>query len=131
MPLLPGDDAAMSSAVSTLAVLSANLKALMAASQDLNSQSALGRRCKIDQRTVGRIVLMQHSPTLRQLDKLAKAFQLSPWQLLVPNLAPTNPPMLAVESESLKAMLHNITTTKVAIEGYLRDEGNTRPGGLD
>jgi hypothetical protein len=28
-------------------------------------------------------------------------------------------------------MLHNITTTKVAIEGYLRDEGNTRPGGLD
>lgn len=121
----------MSPPTATNAVLSANLKALMAASKGLSSQAALGRKCKLDQRTIGRIVLMEHSPTLRQLDKLARAFQLAPWQLLVPNLVPTNPPMLAAESEGLKAMLRNITTTKAAIEGYLRDEGNTRPGGLD
>lgn len=131
MPELPGDDALMSSTAQTLAVLSANLKALMAASSDLNSQSALGRKCKIDQRTVGRIVLMQHSPTLRQLDKLAKAFQLSPWQLLVPDLQPTNPPVLVAESPAMKALFETLRNTTEAIEGRLRDGGNTRPGGLD
>ena len=86
---------------------------------------------KIDQRTVGRILNMEHEPTFGQLTKLARVFKLQPWQMLVPNLEPTNPPMLASESQTLRALLSKIGSTKEALEGFLRDEGNTAPGRLD
>ena len=74
-------------------VLSTNLKALMQASEDLRSQAALGKKCGIDQRTVGRILNEEHSPQLKQIEAIANAFGLLPWQLLVPDLDPKNPPV--------------------------------------
>lgn len=76
-------------------VLAANVATLMAASVDLHSQAALGRRARIDQRTVGRILHCEHSPTLKQLDAIAHAFGLLPWQLLVPQLQPESPPTIS------------------------------------
>jgi transcriptional regulator with XRE-family HTH domain len=111
-------------------ILAANLAALMAASKELTSQGKVGKRAGIDQRTVGRIRNQENPPTLEQVSKLAKAFGLEVWQLFVPGLNPSNPPMLTHESEPLRAMLKNIANTKEAIEGYLREEGNTTPGKL-
>lgn len=77
-----------------LASLSASLRALMESSPDLRSQAAVGKRAGMDQRTVGRILNREHEPTIGQLDRLAKAFGLAPWQLLVPGLDPKNPPVI-------------------------------------
>ena len=63
----------------------------MAAHASLTTQAAVGKACKIDQRTVGRIINMEHSPGLKQLEAIALAFDLLTWQLLVPNLDPKNP----------------------------------------
>lgn len=113
-----------------LEILAANLAALRDADAVLTSQGKIGDRAGINQRTVGRIINMEHEPTVGQLTKLARAFRLQPWQLLVPGLQPTNPPMLASESEALRELLSNIGSTKEALEGYLRKEGNTDSGEL-
>jgi len=36
------------------------------------------------------------SPTLRQIEDVAKLLGLQPWQLLVPGLDPTNPPVVTM-----------------------------------
>lgn len=66
----------------------------MAASELLTTQRALAARAGIDQRTVGRVLNQEHSPNLAQITKLAEAFDLLPWQLLVPDTDPHDPPMI-------------------------------------
>jgi len=41
---------------------------------------------------VGQILNEKHSPQLKQIEAIAKAFQLSAWQLLISGLDPSNPP---------------------------------------
>ena len=77
----------------TVAILSANLKALMASHATLKTQAAVGKACGIDQRTVGRILNQEHSCGMNQLEAIAEAFDLLTWQLLVPNLNPKSPPV--------------------------------------
>ena len=77
----------------TMEILSANLKALMAAHETLNTQAAVGRASNINQRTVGYIINKEHSCGLKQLEAIAQAFDLLTWQLLVPNLDPKSPPV--------------------------------------
>ncbi len=74
--------------------LAANLAALMAASVELKSQAAVAKRAGMDQRTVGRIINREHSPTVVQLERLARAFGIAPWQLLVPRFDPGDPPAM-------------------------------------
>lgn len=73
-------------------VLADNLRSLMSQHADMKTQAKVAKRASMDQRTVGRILNKEHSPTLKQIDGLASAFGLLPWQLLVPNLDATNPP---------------------------------------
>lgn len=114
-----------------LVILAKNLGKLRDEHATLTSQAAIGKKAGIDQRTVGRILNMEHEPTLSQLSKLAEAFNLDqPWKILVPDLVPSNPPMLASDSAGILKLLENIGSTKEAIEGYLRHEGNTDPGDL-
>ena len=51
---------------------------------------------------------MESGASIDQLDTLAKVYGLEPWQLLVPNLDPTNPPMLATISKQQLEMLERI-----------------------
>lgn len=75
-------------------VLSENLLRLMRTGQSGEvSQAELGRRARVDQRNVGRIVSGDISTTVDTLGKLARAFDLDAWQLLVPGLDPSNPPI--------------------------------------
>lgn len=74
-------------------LLATNIKELMKANESLGTQDALGKASGIDQRTVGRIINGTNSPRLKQVEAIAGAFGLLPWQLLIPALDPKNPPV--------------------------------------
>lgn len=82
-------------ASAALNILADNLDRLRAWNAALNTQSAIGRAAKVDQKTVGRILNKAHEPQLNVVAKLAKAFGLEAWQMLVPDLDPENPQQLA------------------------------------
>lgn len=113
-----------------LAVISTNLKALRAAHPNYDSDAKIGKKAGMDQKTVWRIIAMTNEPTTEQISKLAAVFDLEPWQLLVPSLEVTNPPMLEHQSKALRQLLTKIGSTKEALEGFLKSEGNTKPGDL-
>jgi transcriptional regulator with XRE-family HTH domain len=82
-----------------LETLAANLRALMGAREELRTQARVGAKAGMDQRTVGRILNREHAPTLPQLDGLARAFGLEPWQLLVPGFDPLDMPVCVPGSQ--------------------------------
>ncbi len=57
------------------------------------TQAELARRSKVDQRYIGRLLNAEFNASVKVLEKLAKAFDLQPWQILVPGLDPANPPV--------------------------------------
>ncbi len=57
------------------------------------TQAELARRSKVDQRYIGRLLNAEFNASVKVLEKLAKAFDLQPWQILVPGLDPGNPPV--------------------------------------
>ncbi len=113
-----------------LEVLARNLVALRDSHAELTSQATIGEKAKVDQRTVGRIINKEHEPTIAVVDRLARAFGLSAWQLLADPFSPTNAPTLAVAGPREQAFYAKLTSTREAIDGILRDAGNTDPGDL-
>jgi len=90
-------------------VFRANLKAAMKAHPAISTQQGLSRALRqqgmrLGQSSVSRILNGNQSPTLDLVDKIARAFQLQAWQLLVPGFEPTNPPMTRQEDERLRAL---------------------------
>lgn len=74
-------------------IIAENIASLMAASVGLRTQQALGKACGIDQRTIGRILNQEHSPSIDKLQLIADAFGIQTWQLLIPRLDPKNLPV--------------------------------------
>lgn len=70
-----------------------NLRRLMEADRQLNSQPRLAAASRVAQTSIGRILRGEQSPTLDVVHKLAAAFGLEAWQMLVPDLEPDNPPI--------------------------------------
>ena len=70
-----------------------NLDTLMKHREGLSTNHRVADKIKIPARTVGRIRNAETSCQIDTLAKLAKAFDIEPWQLLVPNYDPTNPPV--------------------------------------
>lgn len=64
----------------------------MKARPGLSTQAKLGQAAGVDQRTIGRILNCEHAPTAAQIEKIARAFSIEPWQLLLPQLDPGDPP---------------------------------------
>jgi len=84
-------------------VLRQNLKALM--DKNAESQTALGRRAKVGQATVGRILSSKGEDSgVETVAKLAKAYGLEAWQLLVAGMDPSNPPVLQPVSKEERAL---------------------------
>lgn len=82
-------------------VVAENLRALMLDAGMINNkgepnQSQLHRACGADQRTVGRILAREQSPTVDMLEVIASAFGLHAWQMLIPKLDPKNPPVVVM-----------------------------------
>jgi transcriptional regulator with XRE-family HTH domain len=84
--------------------LAANLAKLMASHPELRTQAAVAKKAHVDQRTVGRIVHMEHAPSTLQIDKLARAFGLEPWMLLVPDFDARDPPVEVLTQTQQAAM---------------------------
>lgn len=69
--------------------LARNLAKLMAASEDLRSQSALARRSKVAQTTISNYLApssYKGSPSLDKIAALAHAFGLEAWHLIHPTM---------------------------------------------
>lgn len=79
--------------------LATNLKALMAANENLSTvlqveHATQTSGLKIGKSTVGRLLNCQTPVNLDFLEVLARVFHLDPWQLVVPGLDPKSPPTL-------------------------------------
>ena len=85
-------------------ILTANLKRLMDEANPRKTQAQVATAGGMQQRTVGRIKNGDMVPTLIQLQALAKAFRLQPWQLLVPDLDPKSPPVLIMDQRQAEAI---------------------------
>ena len=53
---------------------------------------SIGKRAGISGMTLGRWLKGSHAASIDALDDVARVFKLRAWQLLIPNLDPTNPP---------------------------------------
>ena len=85
------------------AVIAENLRALMTAAEMTHkdgepNQSTLARACGADQRTIGRVLACELSPSVEMLEKLARPFGLHAWQMLIPELDPRNPPVVVMSA---------------------------------
>ncbi|MGJ7497493.1 helix-turn-helix domain-containing protein [Variovorax sp. RT4R15] len=76
------------------AIVGDNLRRLMEKRPNLDSNPKLSVRSGIGVATISRIINGETAATLDTLGMLARAFELQPWQLMVPNLDSTNPQIL-------------------------------------
>lgn len=84
-------------------VLAANLNALMASDESLNTVEKLAGRSKVGTGTIDRLRRAEASARLYTLAAIADAFKVEPWQMLVPGFMPNNPPILQPVSEAEQA----------------------------
>jgi transcriptional regulator with XRE-family HTH domain len=66
-------------------ILATNLRALMAARPDLDTLPKITARCGVTNGTLDRIRRAVVSTRVDELDRLARAFGIEPWELLRPN----------------------------------------------
>lgn len=72
-------------------ILAENVAALMKHRHDVRTEKQLRDRAKIGGGTLEGIRKRTKAPTVVTLEKLAHAFDLEPYQLLIPDLDPANP----------------------------------------
>lgn len=84
----------------------------------------------LTQTTINRIVTGKMDPTSKLIEEIAKAVgNLEPWHLLLPGLDPKNPPLTPGAGPGAD-FYEALKKTKLAVDGVLELEGNTRPGPL-
>jgi transcriptional regulator with XRE-family HTH domain len=75
-------------------ILAENVRALMDANKmTLGTQPKVAKatKGKLDQTTIGRVLAAKHRVQIDTLQALAEAFNLEPYQLLIPDLDAKNP----------------------------------------
>lgn len=95
-------------ASSTARMLGANLIRLMEAHPEVGSNPKLGKRTDLGTGTISRLRNGEVEPTTKTLEKLARAFHVEPWQLLVPNLEPGNLPTLQPVTETERRLYERL-----------------------
>jgi hypothetical protein len=75
-------------------ILAKNLAALMKASPECGTRLLLREKAKLGGGSVDGAVTAATAVTIDTLEQLATAFGLQTWQLLVPDLDPSNPPVM-------------------------------------
>lgn len=89
-------------------ILRANLKALMSTHQELDTIVKVSERSGVSKGVVERMTKAEANTGVDHLQGIAQAFGLEVWQLMVPNLEPTNAPVLQEVSERQKEMWKRI-----------------------
>ena len=84
----------------TKEVLAENINALMRANTSLDSNPKLSDKSDLGTGSISRIRNAEGAVNLDTLDKLAKCFDLQPWQLLVPGMDPASLPVLRCMSDT-------------------------------
>jgi transcriptional regulator with XRE-family HTH domain len=102
--------------------LSANLRVLMQATPDLDSQPKIAKRSGVSQSTVGRLIRGDVRCKLDSLDGVARAFGLAAWQLLVPDLDPTNPPVLRELNHHERELYERIRAAAQELAQYAKEK---------
>lgn len=74
---------------------------------------------RIQKKPVQRMLTGNHSTTVDTIEMVAKAADLTPWQLLVPNLDPQNPPVFMM------------TKAEHGLYAKLREDFQRLPGACD
>jgi len=93
-------------------VLAQNLKALMRAKAGPKSQMGLGKKSSVAQATIGRILSQGgENARIETVAKLAKAYGLEAWQLMVPGMDPVNPPVLQAASKEERELYDRLRQT--------------------
>ena len=81
-------------------IVAANIQTLMDYARDhgqpYGDQKALAKRAGVSMSTVARIRKAQVGGSIDVLDAIAKCYGLQAWQLMMPNLDPTNPPVFCM-----------------------------------
>ena len=75
-------------------VLAENINTLMRVNTSLDSNPKVSGKADLGTGSISRIRNADGAINLDTLDKLAKCFDLQPWQMLVPELDPKSPPVL-------------------------------------
>jgi transcriptional regulator with XRE-family HTH domain len=90
-------------------ILRQNLKACMGLKSGPQSQLALAKKSGVAQATIGRILSADGVDAgIETVDKLAKAYGLQGWQLMVAGMDPTNPPVLQPVSKAERELYDNL-----------------------
>lgn len=87
----------------------------MDAHADLNTLPKLIKRTGMTNGTLDRIRRAAVSVGVDELQKLATAFDLQPWQLLVDGLDPNNPPVLAQQSAKERELYTRLRNAAEAV----------------
>jgi len=95
-----------------------NVKKLMAVESPPLTQSALATRSKMHQRTLGRIINAEVSPTLEQMTKIAHGLDVALWQLLVPHIDAHNLPALAPGTAKERELWRSIQMAAEELSRY-------------
>lgn len=91
------------------AVLQQNLKALMLTTGGPQTQGELHRKSGVAQATIGRILTRDgENARIETVDRIAKAYGLEGWQLMVAGLDPRNPPVLQPLSQEERALYERL-----------------------
>jgi transcriptional regulator with XRE-family HTH domain len=106
-----------STASDTAKVLGANLTALMASNGDLNSNPKVSKKTGLGTGSVSRLRNGDVDANLSTLEKIAKAFELQPWQLLVHGLDPGNLPALLAATETERLLWERLKAMAKELQG--------------
>lgn len=100
-------------------VLRQNLKACIAHNSGPSSQTSLRKKSMVAQATVGRVLSdLGENTRIETVAKLAKAYGLEAWQLLVPGMDPSNPPVLRSASKTEQEMYDRLLRAAEEIAKY-------------
>lgn len=107
--------------IPTRSILAKNVQALMDARPNLDSNPKLAKRISASTATISRIRNAETDCTLDTLDKLAAAFEISAWQLLVPGLGAHNYPVLRTLSPQESDMYERLRSVIIHKESDFGD----------
>lgn len=107
-----------STASATAKVLGKNLQTLMASQADLCSNPKLAKRTGLGTGTISRLRNGDVDANLDTLERLATAFHVQPWQLLVPNIEPASLPVLQSVNEQERRLYERIRDAVKEIQGH-------------
>ena len=108
-------------------VLAKNLKRLMEARPHLDTLPKITKATGISNGTLDRMRRAAVAVRIDELADLAAAFDLAPWQLLTPNIDPSNPPTLHIPTATERALYERLQR-EIEELGALRGFASTRPG---